>query len=274
MPAGVPYKDELDRIAVYVPQNNDLADLNAHAAAGIANPQALGSALEALVPEPCKRRATAIPAAKMRAASGPGSAPWSKSATSTRWTGPISRASAAADAKAGDLKAAIARLEEPGGDLPPELARVARPARISASRPKAAMAQLAAAVTADHHGQIMIRLLVRFLLLAVAAAGFAWIADRPGTIVIRWLNREIETSVLAGLAGLIFAVLALWFCSRLLRRLIGTPGAIGGYMRFRKARRGYESLSRGIIAAGAGDGQGAPSLCRRSPPRTSPTSPC
>lgn len=103
----------------------------------------------------------------------------------------------------------------------------------------------------------MIRLLVRFLLLALAAAGFAWIADRPGTIVIRWLNREIETSVLAGLAGLIFAVLALWFLFSLLRRLIGTPGAIGGYMRFRKARRGYESLSRGIIAAGAGDSQSA-----------------
>jgi HemY protein len=103
----------------------------------------------------------------------------------------------------------------------------------------------------------MIRLLVRFLLLAAAAAGFAWIADRPGTVVIRWLNREIETSVLAGLAGLILSVLAFWFLLSILRRLIGTPGAIGGYWRFRKARRGYESLSRGIIAAGAGDGAGA-----------------
>src|SRR5437868_6988763 len=108
-----------------------------------------------------------------------------------------------------------------------------------------------------HRGQIMTRLLVRFLLLAAAAAGFAWIADRPGTIVIRWLNREIETSVLAGLAGIFLAVLALWFLLGLLRRLIGTPGAIGGYFRFRKARRGYESLSRGIIAAGAGDGASA-----------------
>ncbi len=103
----------------------------------------------------------------------------------------------------------------------------------------------------------MIRLFVRFLLLAALAAGFAWIADRPGTIVIHWLNREIETSVLAGLAGLVFSVLALWFLLSLLRGLLGTPGAIGGYLRFRKARRGYESLSRGIIAAGAGDGQSA-----------------
>ena len=37
----------------------------------------------------------------------------------------------------------------------------------------------------------MIRLIVRFLLLAAVAAGFAWIADRPGTIVIRWLNRVV-----------------------------------------------------------------------------------
>ena len=103
----------------------------------------------------------------------------------------------------------------------------------------------------------MIRLFVRFLLLAALAASFAWIADRPGTIVIHWLNREIETSVLAGLAGLVFSVLALWFLLSLLRGLLGTPGAIGGYLRFRKARRGYDSLSRGIIAAGAGDGQSA-----------------
>jgi HemY protein len=103
----------------------------------------------------------------------------------------------------------------------------------------------------------MIRLFVRFLLLGALAAGFAWIADRPGTVVIRWLNREIETSVLAGLAALILSVFALWFLLSVLRRLLGTPGAIGGYLRFRKARRGYESLSRGIIAAGAGDGQSA-----------------
>ena len=65
----------------------------------------------------------------------------------------------------------------------------------------------------------MIRLILRFLLLAAAAAGFAWLADRPGTIVIRWLNREIETSVLAGLAGL-----AVWW------ELGGTLWLAGGLL--------------------------------------------
>ncbi|MGE3831924.1 MAG: heme biosynthesis protein HemY [Parvibaculaceae bacterium] len=103
----------------------------------------------------------------------------------------------------------------------------------------------------------MTRLMVRLALLAAAAAGFAWLADRPGTVVIRWMNREIETSVLAASAALIFAVLALWFSLGLLRRLIGSPSALGDYLRFRRTRRGYESLSKGIIAAGAGDAQGA-----------------
>jgi HemY protein len=103
----------------------------------------------------------------------------------------------------------------------------------------------------------MTRLMIRLALLAAAAAGFAWLADRPGTVVIRWMNREIETSVLAASAALMFTVLALWFGLGVLRRLIGSPSALGDYLRFRRTRRGYESLSKGIIAAGAGDAQGA-----------------
>src|SRR5262245_23825409 len=48
--AGVAYKDELDRIAVYVPQNADLAELAPFAPSGIDNAQAMGAALDALVP--------------------------------------------------------------------------------------------------------------------------------------------------------------------------------------------------------------------------------
>ena len=44
----------------------------------------------------------------------------------------------------------------------------------------------------------MIKLLWRFFLLAALAAGFAWIADRPGTLTVRWLGREIEMSFVAG----------------------------------------------------------------------------
>jgi HemY protein len=103
----------------------------------------------------------------------------------------------------------------------------------------------------------MIRLFWRFALLVLAAAAFAWLADRPGTVTIRWLGREIETSFLVAVALAVLIFTATWFLWGLFRRLWRSPRAMGDYWRFRKNRKGYESLSRGIIAAGAGDAAAA-----------------
>jgi len=142
--AGVPFKDELDRIAVYVPQNPDLADLEPSASSGIANAAALASALEALAPS----------------LSGPGDAETADAGGFWAWFGTVVKVrdlntldwaalarGAAADAKVGDLKAAIARLEEPGGDLPPQVAEWRDRAR-QRLKAEGAVAQLAAAVAA------------------------------------------------------------------------------------------------------------------------------
>jgi HemY protein len=103
----------------------------------------------------------------------------------------------------------------------------------------------------------MIKLLWRFLLLVALAAGFAWLADRPGTLTIRWLGREIQMSFIAGVVLALLAVVALWFLWSLFRRLWGSPHAVGRWYSGRKNRKGYEALSRGIIAAGAGDAAAA-----------------
>jgi len=103
----------------------------------------------------------------------------------------------------------------------------------------------------------MIRLLWRFALIAALAAGFAWLADRPGSLTVRWLGREIEMSFVAGVAAVFLAVVILWFVWSLFRRLWRSPQTVGRYWQFRKNRKGYESLSRGIIAAGAGDAAAA-----------------
>ncbi|MFN4140315.1 heme biosynthesis protein HemY [Aestuariivirga sp.] len=103
----------------------------------------------------------------------------------------------------------------------------------------------------------MIKLLWRFFLLVLLAAGFAWIADRPGTLTIRWLGREIEMTFIAGVVLAVLAVVAIWFLWSLFRRLWHSPQAVGRYWAFRKNRKGYDSLSRGIIAAGAGDAAAA-----------------
>jgi HemY protein len=103
----------------------------------------------------------------------------------------------------------------------------------------------------------MIRLVWRFGLLVAIAAGFAWLADRPGTVTIRWMGREIETAVVFAAALVLLAMVILWFLWSLTRRVWSSPRAVGDYWRFRKTRKGYDSLSRGIIAAGAGDATAA-----------------
>ena len=99
----------------------------------------------------------------------------------------------------------------------------------------------------------MIKLIWRFLLLVALAAGFAWLADRPGSLTVRWLGREVEMTFVAGVAVAFVAVLGIWLFWSMFRRLWNSPQAVGQYWQFRKNRKGYDSLSRGIIAAGAGD---------------------
>lgn len=103
----------------------------------------------------------------------------------------------------------------------------------------------------------MIRLLWRFALLLAAALLFAWLADRPGSVTVTWLGREIHMSVLVAVAIGLTLLFALSFAWQLLRRILRSPTAAREFWRFRQHRKAYESLSRGIIAAGAGDAQAA-----------------
>ena len=103
----------------------------------------------------------------------------------------------------------------------------------------------------------MVKLLWRFGLLIAAALGFAWLADRPGHITIAWLGRDIEMSVLIAVIILAIGLGVILFLWRMVHRIWRTPSTTREYLRFRKQRKAYESLSRGIIAAGAGDAQAA-----------------
>ena len=54
----------------------------------------------------------------------------------------------------------------------------------------------------------MIRLVVYFLLIAAAAWGLAWIADRPGNLTVEWLGYDVRTSVFIAII-----VLAVFFAA-------------------------------------------------------------
>ena len=99
----------------------------------------------------------------------------------------------------------------------------------------------------------MIRLLTFLFVLAVAAAGFAWIADRPGEVSVVWLGQRYETSVAVALLGVLLIAIAITIFWGLLRFVLRIPSLMSLAARARRRNKGYEALSRGMVAAGAGD---------------------
>lgn len=99
----------------------------------------------------------------------------------------------------------------------------------------------------------MIRILVYLALLFAIAAGFAWLADRPGEIALVWQGYEIRTSLMV--AAIAFAALfvALAILFWIVTTLVRAPRLFGDWLGGRRRDRGFRALSRGMVAVGAGD---------------------
>ena len=110
----------------------------------------------------------------------------------------------------------------------------------------------------------MISLLVRFVLLIIVAIIFAWLADQPGDLQLRWLGYEIETTLMAAVIMLAAITLGLWIIWSLVMWLLDRPGAFGGWLKSRRQRKGKDALSSGLIAVAAGDSQCRPDPCQDS----------
>ena len=110
----------------------------------------------------------------------------------------------------------------------------------------------------------MLRILAFFLVVLAAAIGFGWLADNPGTVTFVWQGSQIETSMMVFLILLAVLLFAVVTVVALVRAFFKTPGAIGSWWRGRRRDRGYQALSNGIIAAGAGDAILARRMTKRS----------
>ena len=101
----------------------------------------------------------------------------------------------------------------------------------------------------------MIRILAFVVLVFALAFGFSWLADRPGDLVITWQNTRYEVSLLVAataLAALVAAIMLGWW---LVKTLVRSPMLLQRHFRARKRDRGYQAISTGMIAAGAGDSE-------------------
>lgn len=89
------------------------------------------------------------------------------------------------------------------------------------------------------------------------AFGLTWLADRPGEITLIWQGYQIDTSLMVGLVALALAMIVIGLVWSVLRFVLGIPSLVSITARARQRRRGLSALSRGMIAAGAGDARAA-----------------
>ncbi len=100
----------------------------------------------------------------------------------------------------------------------------------------------------------MIRILIFLAVVFALGLGFAWLADRPGEMVVTFNGYQYQVSLMVAAVAIVAVVAAVMIVWWLIKSLWNSPYTISRYFRVRRRDRGYQALSTGMIAAGAGDG--------------------
>ena len=253
---GAPYQAELAAVKSLGADQNATAPLEAFAAAGVPRAAALAHELASLTPA---LQQAAEPASSDNSFLGrlennarrlvgitPVDAPPGNDPASV-----VTRISV--DAAHADIAAALTDIAAlPDAAKPLAAAWVekaqARNAAIAASRKLAADALAALCKPAA-----MIRVVVFLIVVGALALGVAWLADRPGDVVVTWQGLRIKTSLMVMAAALLVAVAVLVFVWSIVRAIVRSPVVLARRRRERRGVRAYEAISHGLIAVGSGD---------------------
>jgi HemY protein len=99
----------------------------------------------------------------------------------------------------------------------------------------------------------MIRIVSFLVVVGALSLAVAWIADRPGDVLITWQSLRIETSLLVLGAAILVLVALLLLLWSLLRAVWRSPTFFANLRRNRRGVRAYEAISNGLVAVGSGD---------------------
>ena len=103
----------------------------------------------------------------------------------------------------------------------------------------------------------MYRIILFLVLIALAAAGAAWVADQTGDVVLSSGGWRIETSLPVFALALGVMLVAAMLAWSILRGLWRTPQRIKRARRERRHARGRHAITHGLLAIGHGDSTAA-----------------
>lgn len=99
----------------------------------------------------------------------------------------------------------------------------------------------------------MVRVLFFLILVGAVGLGFAWLADRPGDLVVTFNGYQYQVTLMVAAVVVVALVAAIMLSWWVVKAIWNSPYTITRYFRVRRRDRGYQALSTGMIAAGAGD---------------------
>ncbi|WP_181705055.1 heme biosynthesis protein HemY [Chthonobacter rhizosphaerae] len=99
----------------------------------------------------------------------------------------------------------------------------------------------------------MIRVLVGIAVLFGAVFLLDWLGGVPIQVAINWPGGAMAPPLRVVVVSLLVFALAAIVLWKLISGILHTPGAVRGFFRARRRDRGYQALSRGMIAVGSGD---------------------
>ncbi|MEA2898487.1 MAG: HemY protein [Bradyrhizobium sp.] len=103
----------------------------------------------------------------------------------------------------------------------------------------------------------MHRIILFLVLIALAAAGAAWIADQTGDVALSWGVWRIHTSLPVFVLALGVVIVAAMLAWSVLRGLWRTPERVRRRRRERRHARGRHAITQGLLAVGHGDSSAA-----------------
>ncbi|MDI1264004.1 MAG: heme biosynthesis HemY N-terminal domain-containing protein, partial [bacterium] len=103
----------------------------------------------------------------------------------------------------------------------------------------------------------MIRIILFLLMIALGAAGAAWVAEQTGEVVLSWGGWRMQTTLpvfVLGFGIVVVAAMTLW---AIVSGLLRTPARMRRNRRERRQARGRQAITQGLLAVGHGDSSAA-----------------